>query len=281
MEFKLINPQDENGFIQKIEFNFEELKTELEIRLEKYKNLTYTKETLEEAKGDRAGLNKLKEAIESRRKEIKKLFLKPYDNFEAEVKELISLINEPIKQIDTQLQVFEDNRTTAKNADIIDFYNSVIGDLAPLLPLDKFFNPKWLNATYKIANIKKEIIEIIDKIKADLAIIADLKLDPELELQVKDKYLQTLDFGAAMAEKTRLENLRKALKKAEEVQEELQLEFQEKKSKPAEIFYRENKKEKQTPALNYIKFWAKGTKKQLIALRNFMKNNNIEYGGLN
>ena len=29
MEFKLINPQSENGFIQAIEFNFDELKTEL------------------------------------------------------------------------------------------------------------------------------------------------------------------------------------------------------------------------------------------------------------
>lgn len=36
MEFKLINPKNENGFIQAIEFNFEELKAELSTRLENY-----------------------------------------------------------------------------------------------------------------------------------------------------------------------------------------------------------------------------------------------------
>ncbi len=40
MEFKLINPKNENGFIQAIEFNFEELKAELSTRLENYNNLT-------------------------------------------------------------------------------------------------------------------------------------------------------------------------------------------------------------------------------------------------
>ena len=29
MEFKIINPHDDSGFLQSIEFNFDELKTEL------------------------------------------------------------------------------------------------------------------------------------------------------------------------------------------------------------------------------------------------------------
>ena len=50
MEFKLINPKNENGFIQAIEFNFEELKAELTKGLEKYQNLTFTEETIKDAK---------------------------------------------------------------------------------------------------------------------------------------------------------------------------------------------------------------------------------------
>lgn len=36
MEFKLINPKSESGFIQAVEFNFDELQTELKTSLEKF-----------------------------------------------------------------------------------------------------------------------------------------------------------------------------------------------------------------------------------------------------
>lgn len=83
-------------------------------RLEKYQNLTFTADTVKEAKETKAGLNKFKEAIESRRKEIKKLCLKPYDEFENKVKELTKLIDEPINTINSQIQTFEERRIAQK-----------------------------------------------------------------------------------------------------------------------------------------------------------------------
>lgn len=287
MEFKLINPQSENGFIQSIEFNFEELKTELTQGLEKYQNLVFSEENIKEAKDTRANLNKFKEAIETRRKEIKALCLKPYNDFEAKIKELTKLIDEPILAIDTQIKNFDNQRIEAKRVDITDFYNSVIGDLSDILPLDKIFNQKWLNATFKMTNIQKEITETIGKVNGNLAVIVDLKLDPELELQVKDKYIQTLDFGLAMAEKTRLENLKKAFKEREEQnatinQEETEPALNEQET-TAELT-NEVQAEKVTPisspTINYIEFWARGTKAQLTELAEFMKNKGIEYGGI-
>ena len=281
MEFKLINPESENGFIQAIEFNFDELKTELSTRLEKYNNLTYTEETVKNAKEDRAGLNKFKEAIETRRKEIKALCMKPYNDFEAKVKELTSLIDKPILAIDTQIKNFDNQRMEAKRVDITDFYNSAIGDLVEILPLDKIFNTKWLNSTYKMTNIEKEIVETIGKVKGNLNVIDDLKLDPDLALQVKDKYLTTLDFGLAMAEKTRLENLKTAINKRETIQDE---QIRQEEVKPVLI-------DEQTPEIEqnvtpitekiyYKEFFVRGTKAQLIALGEYLKANNIEYGGI-
>lgn len=282
MEFKLINPKNENGFIQAIEFNFEELKAELSTRLENYNNLTYTEETIKTAKEDRAGLNKFKEAIESRRKEIKNLCLKPYNEFEAKVKELTALIDKPILAIDTQIKNFDNQRIEAKRIDITDFYNSVIEDMAEILPLEKIFNPKWLNATYKMSNIEKEIVETIGKVNGNLNVIDDLKLDPELTLQVKDKYLTTLDFGLAMAEKTHLENLKNAINKREISKDE---KLHQEDIKPvlndeqtAEI--EQKITPIQTEKIYYREFWVKGTKSQLIALSEYLKANNIEYGGI-
>lgn len=282
MEFKLINPKNENGFIQAIEFNFDELKAELSTRLEKYNNLTYTEETIKTAKEDRAGLNKFKEAIETRRKEIKNLCLKPYNEFEAKVKELTALIDKPILAIDTQIKTFDNQRIEAKRIDITDFYNSVIEDMAEILPLEKIFNQKWLNATYKMSNIEKEIVETIGKVNGNLNVIDDLKLEPELALQVKDKYLTTLDFGLAMAEKTRLENLKNAINKRELSKDE---QTHQDDIKPilndeqtAEI--EQKITPIQTEKIYYREFWVKGTKSQLIALSEYLKANNIEYGGI-
>ena len=281
MEFKLINPQSENGFIQAIEFNFDELKTELKERLEKYQNLTFTEETVKEAKDTRAGLNKFKEAIETRRKEIKNLCMKPYNDFEVRIKELTGLIDQPIKAIDTQLQTFEDNRMTAKRVDIEDFYNSAIGNLKEILPLEKIFNQKWLNSTYKMTNITKEITETIGKVNGDLNVITDLKLDPDMELQVKDKYLQTLDFSLAMAEKTRLENLKKAIKERETIQE-VQIDQEEQKPviNDEETAHNFNNVSPIIEKIYYKEFWVRGTERQLRALGAYLKGNNIEYGGI-
>ena len=282
MEFKLINPASENGFIQAIEFNFDELKTELSTRLEKYNNLTYTEETIKQAKDDRAGLNKFKEAIETRRKEIKNLCLKPYNDFEVKVKELTGLIDQPILAIDNQIKNFDNQRIEAKRVDITDFFNSAIGDLKEILPLEKIFNPKWLNATYKMTNIQKEIVETIGKVNGNLSVIGDLKLNPNLALQVKDKYLQTLDFGLAMAEKTRLENLQNAINKREAVQDE---QIHQEEVKPVLIDEQtpeieQNVTPLQTEKIYYKEFFVRGTKAQLIALGEYLKANNIEYGGI-
>lgn len=282
MEFKLINPTDDKGFIQTIDFNFYELKSELTERLEKYQNLTFTEETIKDAKETKAGLNKFKEAIEKRRKEIKSLCMKPYNDFEMKIKELTGLVDKPIIEIDAKLKNFEEIRKTAKNQDIIDFYNSVIGDLLTLLPLEKIFNSKWLNATYKMANIQNEIIESINKVNSDLKVIAELELEPDMELQVKDKYLQTLDFSLAMAEKTRLENLKTAFKTRETNQDE---QTHQEEVKPVLIDEQTPEIEQnitplQTEKIYYKEFWVKGTKEQLINLGQYLKENGIEYGGI-
>lgn len=270
MEFKLINPKNENGFIQAIEFNFEELKAELTKGLEKYQNLTFTEETIKDAKETKANLNKFKEAIETRRKEIKKLCMKPYEAFELKVKELTALIDEPIKAISDQLQVFEDRRIEEKAEEIKNFYDENIGELEKVLPLERIYNQKWINSTYKLEKIQAEILETIAKVNGDLKVINDLKLDADLELQVKDTYLQTLDFSMAMAEKNRLENLKKTINEIKPPTES-EPEITE---EPAPVIMAGEGK------IYYREFWVKGTKNQLIKLSEFLKNNGIEYGGI-
>ena len=71
MELKIYNPQEE-GFLKEIDWNYEELKTEIQGKANDYMNLVYTADQVKDAKKDRANLNKFVEALESKRKEIKK-----------------------------------------------------------------------------------------------------------------------------------------------------------------------------------------------------------------
>lgn len=271
MEFKLIKPKSESGFVQAVEFNFEELKTELSANLEKFKNVVYTDNSITDAKKDRANLNKFKDVIETERKRIKNLCMKPYNDFEAKVKVLTGLIDEPILAIDTQVKSYEQKKKDAKKAEIEAFFTANIGDLIELLPLDSVFSDKWLNATVSLKSVQEEIKQKIEKVNFDLKTIKDLK--SEYELTLIDTYLKTLDVSEALREKTRLEERKKALEEKDS--------HTEVSSNKVEVTTTSGFGVDTTPAKIYDrKFWVKGTEDQLRALGRYMKDNGIEYGGL-
>lgn len=269
IEFKIVSPQN---FVKIIEFNYEELKNWITEQVEQYKGLAYTDETIKNAKEDRAKLNKFKESIDNARKDVKKRYLEPYNQFEDKVKTLLALIEEPTKAIDQQVKAYEEQKKAEKRVEIEQFYNAVIGDLAPLLPFEKIFNSKWLNATTTIKSIQTEIEQIITKARFDIATIKDLK--SEWELTLLDTYLNTLDIGAALREKTRLEERKAEL---------------EKQNQPVkEVENADNKATEHIVDINNTvetkiytrKFWVKGNADQLRALGQYMKEHGIEYGGI-
>lgn len=267
MEFKLMNP---DTFVQVIEFNYEDLQKWITEQVEKYQNLTYTDETIKDAKEDRAALNKFKERIDAARKDVKNRYLEPYNAFEEKVKSLLELIEEPKNKIDEQVKKYEEDKKAKKNKQIEEYFAAVIGDLSNFLTLEKIFNQKWLNATTTLKSVQTEIDQIIEKVKFDLQTIKDLK--SEWELTLIDTYLNTLDISAALREKTRLEDRKKTLEQAE---------VPTPKEPEAEPVKAPCKK---TPAHNIKiynrKFWVRGTEGQLRALGQYMKDNGIEYGGI-
>ena len=111
---ELIIKTDLQAFPAVIEYNHEELKSELSEQLQKYKNIVVTEDSIKEFKADKANLNRLKTALEDKRKEVKKQCLQPYENFEKNIKELIALIEEPIKVIDSQLKEIESKKKEEK-----------------------------------------------------------------------------------------------------------------------------------------------------------------------
>ena len=232
MEFKLINPT-EDGFLKEIRWNKEELDAAVRKKIADYENVVYTEDNIKQAKTDRAELNKLSNAIDERRKEVKKIINAPYAVFESEVKEILELIQKPIATIDRQVKVFEDRQKEEKKKSIRATYDEVIGDLSAVLPFEKVFDSRYLNQTYKLATAQDEIRKKIDKVRTDLDTIDGL--ESKFKLNAKDVYIKTFDLSKALAENKRLSDLEAKLeadkrRKAEEEAERQRREEERRKA---------------------------------------------------
>lgn len=283
MELVIYQP-NESDFLQSIEFNYDEIKSELALRLEKYNGLVYSEDSIKEAKTDRANLNKFKDAIETRRKEIKKACLKPYEDFETKIKDIVAMIDKPIQAIDEQVKGYEQIKKDEKLQAIKQFYADKVADLADLVPFDKIFNQKWLNATYKEADIQKEITNLFTKVTDDLGAISELQ--SEHELQIKDAYLRSFDLTAALQEKKRLEEQAAKMAEYERQQEEKKCQVQDVQTevprprssvKPeGEIVLTPGVEPDDKIFMLDFRVWA--TTEQLRALKQFLVDNGIKYG---
>lgn len=199
MELKIISPA-EDGFVKSIDFNFAELKGELTNRLEKYQGLAYTDDTIGDAKKDRAKLNKFKKALNDKKLEIKRRCLEPYTDFEARIKELIALVDQPVLAIDSQVKGYEERKRTEKQQTIQAVWDVQAQESAvkSMVTLSNVFDQRWLNVTYSMAQIEQEITDFLKKVEEELNLIYDLKT--EHEEQVIRTYLKGFNVAAALAE---------------------------------------------------------------------------------
>ena len=182
-----------------IETNFEEIKVALAAGLEEYKGMVFTAESQPEAKRTVASLRKLKKAMSDRRIEIKKTFMAPYTNFEAQVKELDKLIDEPIDFISGQIEEFERRRVEAKKAMICEIYTGIMtehGTVMEYLPLDRIYDSRWENSTTTQKAITEAITAHVEHVEKDLDTIR--AMESEFEDKGLAKYKATLELSDAI-----------------------------------------------------------------------------------
>ena len=230
MELKIYNPQ-EDGFLQSIDWNFDELKAEITKKSEAYMNLVYSNEQMKEAKKDRANLRKFVTALEDKRKEIKKQILVPYSDFETKEKELVGIVNQAIENIDTQVKGYEEGLRQEKLAKVKEIYVEEIKDLDRTIPFEKVYKESWLNASTTLKSVREEIASIYAKVDADLKIL-NADTSPYV-FEMKEEYLKNFDLTAALAKKQKLEETAKKKAAFEEQKKQREAEQQERLLKEA------------------------------------------------
>lgn len=166
----------------KIDCNLDEIKEAIAVQMTAYTSLEVSEDNIAERKKDLATLRKIYKAVDDKRKSIKKEFMSPYEQFESQVKDVLSVINEPITLIDGKLKEFDATKAKEKRQHIQELYDENIGEYSSYLPLEKVFNEKWLNKSTSDKDILFDLSEAKTKVRSAIDVIKSLNSEIEDEL---------------------------------------------------------------------------------------------------
>lgn len=280
MEFKV----NEYQLPEKISFNFEELKQGITEKAAMYKSLVYTEEQVKEAKADRATLNKLKTAMNDERLKLEREYMKPFNEFKAQVNEIIKIIGEPIAAIDTQVKGYEEKKKAEKREKIESYIADVELNHAEKLQGIKIpFIDKWLNASVSMKSIEDEIFNFVEGVAKDLETLSKL---PEFGFEATEVYKTSLDINRAISEAQRMSQIakakaeREALIKAQEEAKKAEQEFAKAMNPPVEPTSSKMETVESDPKVmpkSWVNFSAYMTVEQARELKKFFDDRLIEF----
>ena len=218
-----------------LETNIEALETYVKQKLEEYKPENY-KGDADLAKKDRAELNKARDKISRARKELIAELMKPYNDFETRCKALEKMIDSASGALDEIVKTKESEEKEQKRKKIESLWLTKNFDL---FPLDKIFNPKWLNKTCKDKEILEEMDSVIERTYHDLKLIEKFADDAET---LKAHYLIDLDISETLDYGEELQKQREVAKR--EAEGRAEREHQEKINQQKEEVAEQQRQEK-------------------------------------
>jgi hypothetical protein len=255
--------------------NAKQIKELVEKALPNYDISNYNEDNIDLAKKDKAMLNSASKALNTKRIEIEKEFLKPFGEFKEIVSETIKLISSCSDTIDVIVQQSVDKFKNEKKSLIIEHFNS---HKFELVSLEKIFDDKWLNKTTKIKDVYVEVDTKIASIKDDMVTLEAIGDNVELLISL---YLDTLNINTTIQyAKTLKENADKAKLEADkDIKVAVQYNQIVSETNPFEksntvIGVEETKNDEQ---LLVRKLKVKATKDKIIDLADFMNVNGIQF----
>ncbi len=163
----------------------------------------------EKAAKDKAEINNAAKKLNDDRIALEKEWNMPFMEFKNIVTETTDLLKNASQKLDVIVKAKDEEEKTAKKAEIVQIWE---GKNFNLVTLEKIFNSKWLNKTYKIANVDADIDMIIKQINGDLA---SLDAFGEDTATLKDLYLSTLNLQSTLNKGAELKANRERLAEME------------------------------------------------------------------
>ena len=188
-------------------------------RLKDYSAENYTGDE-KKAKEDKAELNKIAEQFDEKRKSLKKEWDEPFVEFES----IMTETSNAIKKVSNSLKEIVDRKIeeekAAKKIEIEELWETKDFHLTTL---NKIFNSKWLNKTYKINAISSDMDFAIKTINNDLAALDAFGEDTST---LKEFYLVSLDLQKTLTRGAEMKANREKLEEEKRRQEEAKKEVE-------------------------------------------------------
>ena len=162
--------------------------------LARYTPENYSEDNVDQAKADRAILNKAAKELNDRRIQIEREWNAPLQEFKGIVGDTVKMISDGSAKIDAVVKGVESKAKAEKRAAIEELWDR---KGITLLPLSKLWDDKWLNKTKRLPAVEKEIGEKLLKIEAELDTLA--AVDTEDGEVLRAYYLDCLDLQRTLA----------------------------------------------------------------------------------
>jgi hypothetical protein len=269
--------------------NFEEVKAAITEALKEYStDAIVTADSVKDAEKTRAHLRRVKEQVETYRKDAKQAYLSKFETLEAQCKELSGMIEQPITAIDTKIKEFEESENAKKLTELQLFFDSI--GAPEWLNLADVLNAKWKNKTATLAKLRQEISEAVCKIEDDFAEIEKMYVASPLWTAISDKFKATKDKSSTLVYAAQIERQHsEEQKRAAEIQRQREAEEAARSESaqnaicepeaPQAVIQHETAQTAAPAAERLVSgsFRVTGTREQIKALAQFMKNTGIRY----
>lgn len=244
----------------------------------KYDGQIVTEDTLKEAKSSRTELNKYAKALDRKRIDKKKEYMKPVEDFEKEVKGYVSTIKKQVSMLDEGIQYFKDKQLEERKAKV----QEMIKEVSEANAVDSEtveIQKQWLLKSATKAKTMTEIVEAVQKqkrINKDVQAIQEYCLKLNLPATRYIEIARDFDYWEAKkAVDADHEHLMQQ-KEAERAAKQALVEQEKEKLVEANGKQIDSETGEVVRELQIVSFKLKGTKQDLDNLAVAIKNSAIE-----
>lgn len=194
---------NENALSVEVDSNLDELEIAIAEKIDYYMTHVYGEDDIALVKGDRATLNKVIEALNSKRISLEKTYMSPFNIFKGKANKIIATIGTAVAKLDEIDKAYIEKKKAEKKLAIEEMFGCEVQDLSDIVSLSKVWKDTWLNAGTLMSNIKKEMQAYFSVVSDEIEVVKNAA-DPEFKEEVTALYNKTLDLTAALLENTRL-----------------------------------------------------------------------------
>ena len=255
--------------------NAKQIRDLVKSALPKYEISNYTDQNIDQAKRDKAALNKAAKTLNSKRIEIEREFMKPFGEFKEIVTETVKLIGECSAKIDFVIKQNEQQYKDKKKADIRSYFDRLNKNG---IDFNKVFRIEWLNKTVSMKSVCDAIDTIFSVAENDIQALQGFGDDFDV---LCTYYKETLDISATIQYANRLKEQRECAKAAEEKRKTQSHTETLKQETPVQIptspVVHAPSSNATAPELLTRAFTVTATRDKIIALGDFMNDNDIDF----